>query len=410
MTSVPDRADGSRGWAPVIAHALVAGVTQLYWLTYAPIATDAAVAYDTTESAVTWLANVYPILYFLLAIPVGWLLDRRPRPTLLAGAALTAVGGLVRALAPSSFTAALTGQVLVAIAQPVLLNGLVVVAHQHLRPAQRPAGIALGTVGFFAGILLGFTTPVLLLGSDGAEPPGGGAAALSGLLWFQAALGIAAACWMGWTARHPVHTSAEVAGTHGREALREVWRNPGIRVVAGLALGGFGVFGTLMTVLQPLLEPRGVSRDQADLLIDGLVLAGLLAAAVAPAWAARTGNERPLLLGGLAAASLATGLLAFDVPLASMALALAIAGALLVPALPVLLEIAERLEPGRTGTASAVVWLAGNLGVAAMTVAVQLLIDIPAAAFAILAAVGVATAVLGARRLTPSIVGRPAHD
>lgn len=403
MTAAASASPASRGWVPVIAHAVVAGITQLYWLTYAPIATDAAAAYGTTESAITWLANVYPILYFLLAIPVGWLLDRHPRPTLITGAVLTGAGGLLRALAPTSFSAALAGQLLVALAQPVLLNGLVVVAHQHLPPERRPAGIALGTVGFFVGIFLGFTTPVLFLGSDGAAA-GVGAPDLTALLWFQAVLGLVGAAWMVRTARHPVSVAREIAGTHGRAALRAVWSNPGMRVVAMLAFGGFGVFGALMTVLQPLLEPRGVSRDQADLLIDGLVLAGLLVAAVVPAWAARTGNERGLLLGGLVAASAATGLAAFDLPLVVLGLALAVAGGLLVPALPVLLEISERLEPELTGTASAVVWLAGNLGVALMTVVAQLLLDVPAAAFAALAVAGLATAVVGQRTLTTAVI------
>lgn len=396
--------DGGRGWWPVVAHAFVAGVTQLYWLTYAPVATDAAAAYGTTEAMVTWLANVYPILYFVLAIPVGWLLDRRPRPTLVTGAVLTAAGGVVRALAPASFEAALAGQILVAIAQPVLLNGLVVVAHQHLPPQRRPAGIALGTVGFFVGIFLGFTTPVLFLGTDGVAPAGS-LPDLAPLLEFQAGLGLIGGAWMVWTARHAVHTPAEAAGTHGREALTAVWANPGMRVVAGLAFGGFGVFGALMTVLQPLLEPRGISRDQADLLVDGLVLAGLLVAAVIPAWAARTGNERGLLLGGLVAASAATALAAVDLPLVVLAVALSVAGGLLVPALPVLLEISERLEPELTGTASAVVWLAGNLGVAVMTVAAQLLLGVPAAAFAALAAGGLITALFGARRLDRAVLG-----
>lgn len=390
-----------RGWWPVVAHAFVAGITQLYWLTYAPIATDAATAYGTTEATITWLANVYPILYFVLAVPIGALLDRRPRPTLLAGALLTAAGGVVRAVAPASLTAALIGQLLVAVAQPVLLNGLVVVAHQHLPPARRPAGIALGTVGFFAGIFLGFTTPVLFLGVDASAP--GSVPDLAPLLAFQAALGLLGGAWMLWTARHPVDTPADVAGTHGREALRAVWANPGMRVVAGLAFGGFGVFGTLMTVLQPLLEPRGISRDQADLLVDGLVLAGLLVSAVIPAWAARTGNERGLLLGGLVAASVATALAAIDLPLVVLAVSLAVAGGLLVPALPVLLEISERLEPELTGTASAVVWLAGNLGVAVMTVAAQLLLGVPSAAFAALAVGGLATAIFGARRLNATV-------
>ncbi|MBO9533431.1 MAG: MFS transporter [Solirubrobacteraceae bacterium] len=389
----------ARGWAPVVAHAVVAGVTQLYWLTYAPIATDAAEAYDVSKDTITWLTNVYPILYFILAIPIGWLLDRAPRPTLLAGAVLTGLGGAVRVIDPTSFGLGLLGQILVSLAQPVLLNGLVLVAHQHLQPEQRPAGIALGTVGFFVGIFAGFLMPLAFLSGDGAVD-------LGPLLNVQAAIGVVAAVWMVWTARHPAAVSAEVAGTHGIEALKTVWRNRSMRVVAALAFGGFGVFGALLTVLQPLLEPRGVDAERADLYVAGLVLSGLVVAAFAPAWAARTGNERRLLLGGLAAAAVSMAVAAVDPPLALVVAALCVAGGLLVPALPVLLEISERLEPELTGTASAVVWLAGNLGVALMTVVAQIFIDSPSAAFTALAAGGVATAAYGVRRLTPTVIAR----
>ncbi len=197
---------------------------------------------------------------------------------------------------------------------------------------------------------------------------------------------------MVWTARHPAAVDDEVAGTHGLEALRSVWGNRSMRVVAAVAFGGFGVFGALLTVLQPpLLEPRGVDAQDADLYVAGLVLCGLLVAAVAPAWAARTGSERRLLLGGLAAAAASMVVAAVDPPLVLVVAALCVAGGLLVPALPVLLEISERLEPELTGTASAVIWLAGNLGVALMTVIAQVLIDSPSLAFLALAAAGIAT-------------------
>jgi predicted MFS family arabinose efflux permease len=400
----PPVADHSaaRGWLPVIAHAVVAGVTQLYWLTYAPVATDAARAYDVSESAITWLANVYPILYFILAIPVGWLLDRHPRPTLLSGAVLTGIGGVLRGVDPGSFALGLAGQVLVALAQPVLLNGLVLVAHQHLRPEQRPAGIALGSVGFFVGIFAGYLMPLALV--SGRETLGITAIDLGPLLRVQAVIGAGAAVWMVWTARHPVSVADDVAGSHGLDALRSVWRNRSMRVVAILAFGGFGVFGALLTVLQPLLEPRGVDAEEADLYVAGLVLSGLIVAAFAPAWAARTRNERGLLLGGLVAAAVAMVIAATNPPLVFVVAALCVAGGLLVPALPVLLEISERLEPDLTGTASAVVWLAGNLGVALMTVIAQISIDSPSVAFAALAAGGIVTAAYGVRRLTPDVI------
>lgn len=376
-----------RGWIPVVAHATVAGVTQVFWLTYSPVATGAADHYGVSASAITWLANVYPVLYFILAIPAGRLLDRRPRPTLMAGAVLVGAGGLLR-IAADTYTAALAGQILVSIAQPVLLNGLIVVATSNLAPEDRAKGIAMGSVGFFVGVLIGYTSPVLLV--DGSD--------IRTLLVIQGVVGAAAALWMVWTVRH-AEAATDAADDVGGAVLRRVVRDPVVRTLAVLAFGGFGVFGALLTVLQPLLEPRGIETDHADLLVDGMVLAGLLVAAVAPAWAARTGNERRFLVTGLSVASVATALAAIDLPLGVLAVVLAAAGGMLVPALPVLLDIAERRMPEVSGTVSAVIWLAGNLGAAALTGVGQGLLDEPAAAFVALGVAGALTALYGLRTL-----------
>ena len=60
--------------------------------TYAPVTTVAARHFGVSETAVGWLANIFPLLYVVLAIPAGMLLDRWFRAALLAGAVLTAVG------------------------------------------------------------------------------------------------------------------------------------------------------------------------------------------------------------------------------------------------------------------------------------------------------------------------------
>jgi len=61
-------------------------------------------------------------------------------------------------------------------------------------------------------------------------------------------------------------------------------------------------------------------------------------------------------------------------------------GALLLTALPVVLEIAERRAGDAGATATAVLWLAGNAGGLVVALIVQALIKQPAAAFAVMAA------------------------
>ena len=139
-------------WGTVAAYAAVAAANQLLWLTYAPITTDTAEHFGVSENAVGWLTQVFPLLYVLLAIPAGMALDRVFRPALLAGAWLTVLGGLVRL--GDTYALALAGQILVAIAQPLILNAVTKVAVSSLPERQRANGIALGSAGIFAGTAL----------------------------------------------------------------------------------------------------------------------------------------------------------------------------------------------------------------------------------------------------------------
>jgi predicted MFS family arabinose efflux permease len=112
-----------RSWGVVAAYGLVASASQMLWLTFAPITTASAHHFHVSEDTVGWLSEVFPLVYVLLSIPAGMALDRWFRSSLLAGAAITAFGGLVR-LGGVSFEWALAGQILVAIGQPLVLNAI----------------------------------------------------------------------------------------------------------------------------------------------------------------------------------------------------------------------------------------------------------------------------------------------
>lgn len=138
----------ARRWRPVAAYAMLAAATQLLWLSYAPLTTASAHHYRVSETAIGWLAEIFPLFYVVLALPVGRLLDRAFHRWLAVGAALTAISGLARLVAPD-FAWALLGQLLVAVGQPLVLNAVTKVASEHLPPRLRPHGIAVGSAGSF---------------------------------------------------------------------------------------------------------------------------------------------------------------------------------------------------------------------------------------------------------------------
>jgi predicted MFS family arabinose efflux permease len=362
-------------WRVIYAYAAVCASTQVLWLTFAPITTETAHHYGVSKGAVGWLAEIFPLLYVALALPAGVLLDRWFRPALAAGGALTALGGIVR-LGGDTYAWALAGQTLVAVAQPVVLSAVGKLAGHYLPVAERAHGIALGAASGFVGMLL-----ALLLG-----PTVGGHGHIERLLVVQAAIAVASGVALVLALRARGHADSEHVAIEG-SAARALWRLPEMRLLCGLVFVGFGIFVALATWLQSLLEPQGVSEATAGGLLVGTVIAGTVGCAVIPQLVERRHAERVFMLAVVCTAILGCAALAALRWVPAQALVLALLGAALLPALPVVLTSVERMAGHAAGTAGAIIWLAGNLGGIVVALLVQGLVDQPTAAFLSLAGV-----------------------
>jgi predicted MFS family arabinose efflux permease len=371
----PEQRNRRRGWTVIGAFALLAAATQLLWLTYAPITTGTAHHYRVSESAVGWLSEIFPLVYVVLAIPVGRALDRSLHGGLAAGAVLTAMGGLVR-LIGDDFAWALAGQCAVAVAQPFVLGSITKLAHERLPANARHEGIATGSAGMMVGMLL-----ALVLGSAL------GGRGIHVLLVIGAVFAAVAAAAMLAALRLP---GAAVGVGEARRPLRVVWGDGQVCVLAGLVFVGFGVFIALTTWLQALLDHYGVSANAAGAVLVAMVLLGALGSAVlAPAVIAR-GAEQRLIGASIVAGVGGSVLLAVIHTFAVDAVMLGVMGMLLLTDLPVILELAERRAGSDGGTVAALMWLAGNAGGLVVAVLVQALVHHPVPAFLLLAACGCA--------------------
>jgi predicted MFS family arabinose efflux permease len=375
------------------AYSFVCAATQLLWLTYAPITTESSHYYGVSTSAIGWLAEIFPLLYVALAIPAGVLLDRWFNPSLAAGGALVAAGALVR-LGSQSFAWALAGQALVALAQPVVMSAVSKTAGEYLPAEQRAGGIALGSVGGFAGMLA-----ALIMG-----PTLGSHGNIHVLLETQAVIAVGAAGLLALMLRRPGSREGEEFTVDG-SAARALWRIGAVRTLSGLVFVGFGIFVALSTWLQQLLEPSGVSEKQAGALLVAMVLAGLLGCAIVPALVARANRERSFMAVAVLTAS--AGCVAVDAfPwLWARGATLAVMGFLLLPALPLVLTRAEELAGAAAGSAGALIWMAGNLGGLVVALGVQALLSHPLAAFLLMAGTALAGLVLVPALGRPDTVG-----
>lgn len=366
-----------RGWPVVAAYAAVCAGTQLLWLTYAPIDTGSAHYYGVSSATIGWLANVFPLIYVVLAIPAGRLLDSHFRPTLAGAGVLMAAGGLVR-LGGQAFAWAMAGQLAIAIAQPFVLSAMGKLAGEYLPVERRAAGIAVASAASFAGMLF-----ALVLG-----PSLGGHGHVERLLVVEAALGVPAALALVLALRRPgpAGDDEERAAIEGG-AARALWALPAMRTMCGLVFVGFGVFVALTTWLQTLLHPDGVSEQEAGALLVGMLVAGMIGSAVLPPLLSRRGAEPAFMRIALLISAGGCVALAAIASLGVRAAVLAVMGFVLLPALPVIITLAERLAGRAAGTAGAIVWMAGNLGGLIVALIVQALVHHSTAAFLAMAAV-----------------------
>jgi predicted MFS family arabinose efflux permease len=392
-----DRRPAAGGWGVIVAYALVCAATQMLWLTYAAITNQTAARYGVSESTVGWLSEIFPLLYVVLAIPAGIVLDRWFRPVLAAGGLLVALGGLVR-LGGETFGWALAGQILVALAQPIVLSAVGKLAGEYLTPEDRATGISVGSAGSFVGMLA-----ALLLG-----PLIGEHGHLERLLVIEGLLAVIPTLTLAVRLRRPGRFEGEPAAI-ARGTARLLWARPQMRTLCGLVFLGFGVFVALATWLQTLLQPSHVSDTTAGVLLVGTIIAGVVGCAVLPPLVDRRHSERSFMLGVVAASLIGSVALGAIPWVGGRAVALAAMGLFLLPALPVVLSGAEQLAgPAAAGTAGAIVWMAGNLGGLVVAVIVQILVHHPLAAFLTLAAVSAFGAPLALRLPGPVAAPQPA--
>jgi fucose permease len=249
---------------------------------------------------------------------------------------------------------------------------------QVLPVRSRPTGIAVGSAGLFLGMVVALGMGAALAGGDRVET----------LMVAQAVVAlIAVVAYLVVAARAP--RPAAVASTEEGQ-LRAVWRDPVLRRIALLAFLGFGVFVALVTWLQALLDPRGVSESSAGTVVTVAVAVGAIGSTVVAAALEGRPVEAVLVRTTLVAAVLGCLVLAVGSGLASAWVGVVIAVLAMLTALPWLLALCERNARDAVASATALLWLAGNLGGLVVAGMLGLLLDHPGAAFALLAVVALA--------------------
>jgi len=364
-------------WAILASYSLLAACTQLLWLSFAAIDTDAARALHVDVGTVGDLAIIFPFVHIVLALPTGRWLDVRFGQALSAGAILTGAGALVRLVAPTSFAWQAAGMLVFAAGQPLVLNSITKVAARHFPPTERTTAISIGTAALFVGILAAVLTAGPLFSAGG----------LPLLLAAQAVPAVLSAVLVVLAFRaqpaYPDDPSVSVS-------LRWLTRDRFMWVLAGLVFIGMGTYNAVATWLQPILDHFGEGAAAGDL-IAVLTFAGVLGAAVIPPTAASRDVRRLALLVALAVTAAAFAAVGLGHGVIWLGVWFFLEGLVLLACLPVVLDWSEvHAGPERQGAAVGFLMMAGNLGGVVLALAVQVVVGNPYLALGVLAIVALA--------------------
>ncbi len=371
-------------WAVLAGYCLLAACTQLLWLSFAPITTQAHRALGVSEGAVGDLAGIFPLMYVALALPAGRWLDLRFERALSVGALLTAGGAVLRLAGPGSYGWILLGQFVIAAGQPLVLNSMTKVAARYFPARERTAAVSLGSVALFIGILAAVVAGGPLYDAGG----------LRLLLVTQAALAVAAAAWVLLAVRRPAAFPADPSVA---VSLRWLRRDQFMWLLAGLLFIGMGVFNAVATWLDSILGHFG-RASASGALIAIMTVAGIAGAAVLPQAAAKHDLRRFMFRAVIAVTVLTFLAIAAVHNVIFIGGALAVEGFVLLAGLPVALDWSERhAGPERAGAAAGFLLLAGNLGGVVLVLIVQVLIGYPYLALGALAAAALPGLALAAR-------------
>ncbi|REE67595.1 sugar phosphate permease [Paenibacillus taihuensis] len=359
----------SSRWSVIIAYAALAAVTQILWVTFTPITTDAAEQWGVSVDAVGWLSLVFPLIYVLLSIPFGFAADRSFRGALAWGAGLTVVGAFIRLVPGYDFT--LAGQIAIAVGQPLVLNAVNKIATLYAAPSKRHIAIATGTASLFVGIMISNVTVPFLMKWGG----------LPAVLWTQASLSAIACATLLLALRHAPLYEEETRDAAQAQApmlstLREIWSQRWVRLFSLLLFAGFGIFITLATWLEVLADAIGYDSVQVGAGLGLMTAAGIIGAAILPDFAMRGYRARRVLLLSLAVSVVLLVFLATGMPTWLFMALLALTGLLLLADLPIVLSFAEAKAKARTaGAVTGLLLLFGNLGGIVLSLLVQLLLN-----------------------------------
>lgn len=264
-------------WVILFAILPIIISTEIMWLSLAPVSSMAETYYGVGSMSITLFSMSYMIMFILFSLPASWVVDKFGyRYSLIIGAVLTAVFGIIRAIFVDNFTVVLISQFIIAIGQPFLLNISTKVPANWFPLSERSTAAGILTMAQY----IGFAIPMLvtpIIAENSGIP--------NVFMIFAIIALISAAISIVLTKERP-QTPPPGPIAQGedmsRASFKKLFSNNPYKLVLLICFISMGIFNTILTLIESILLPRGITSVQAGIVGAVFVVAGIIGAVALP--------------------------------------------------------------------------------------------------------------------------------
>lgn len=278
-------------WVIILATLPAIIAVEMMWLTFSPIASIVSETYGAGTFAVNMLGTSFMIMFVICGIPASYVIDKYGfRVSLIIGGLLTGIFGFTRYAFSDSFILITISQFLIAAGQPFLLNVTTKITANWFPFEERATADGILTMAQY----LGFAVPMVL------SPVLVENAGISSMLQLYAIIGVVSAVIVILFTREkpavaPPGPAAEKQ-SFSMEAIKVLFKNKEYMSALACAFISIGIFNTILTLIESVLLPRGITSAEAGIIGAAFVVAGVIGAVVSPVISDKVGKRMPFLL------------------------------------------------------------------------------------------------------------------
>lgn len=280
-------------WVVLAILCALSMAVQLHFLIFASITGEAAKFYHVSDFQINVIAIIFLIVLAALSIPAAHVINKIGlHKGIGIGAVIMGVFALVKGFFADNFTIVLCTELLIALAQPFIVNASTRVSAVWFPAGERGVITGVLTLAQFVGMGIALSLTPLLVSSYG----------MTGMIWIYGIISLVASAIFLIFMRSAPKTPSCIEGEDVRvgtsEGLKTFFQSRSAVILLFTFFVGIGVYNAISSCLEQILRTRSFSYEAIGLL-GGLMLGSAIVGSFVWALLSDKINKRkPVLIAG----------------------------------------------------------------------------------------------------------------